>query len=88
MKGLISFKETAEFLGISLETLRQMKLRGDIVFSKIGGQWKISEYDLMEYYEKHKQKPVIIERTKKKKMYFKEEIKPIRYTKQGKPIYC
>jgi excisionase family DNA binding protein len=90
-KPLLSFKQAHEWLGVSAKTLQRRQQEGEITFSRIGGSWKISENDLRLYYEKQKQTIVPIEpapKTRRRKYITTEhKLVPIRYNKNGKPVY-
>ena len=92
MTKLLSMQEAAEFLNISIDTLRRIQKKGEIAFSLIGGNWKISQNDLFEYYEKNKRKPVQTageKATKKRKMVpvIQRGAKPIGYNRNGAPYW-
>ena len=52
---LYTLKEASEALGISPLTLRKWIIAGQIVGTKIGKQWRITETDLQNFIEKNRQ---------------------------------
>jgi len=53
-KQLMSIKGTAEFLDISISTLRRIILREEIPVVKIGRIYRIDRSDILEYIEKQR----------------------------------
>jgi excisionase family DNA binding protein len=52
---LYTLKEASEALGISPLTLRKWIIAGQIVGTKIGKQWRITETDLQDFINKNRQ---------------------------------
>ena len=52
---LYTLKEASEALGISPLTLRKWIIAGQIVGTKIGKQWRITETDLQDFISKNRQ---------------------------------
>ena len=52
---LYTLKEASEALGISPLTLRKWIIAGQIVGTKIGKQWRITESDLQDFINKNRQ---------------------------------
>ena len=52
---LYTLKEASEALGISPLTLRKWIIAGQIVGTKIGKQWRITESDLQDFISKNRQ---------------------------------
>ena len=85
---LMSMSEVAEYLGVSVDTVRRIHKRGELAFSLIGGNWKISLDDLIRYYESQKVLTQPSDGCKKKKVkLIRGEVKPIGYNKNGKPYW-
>ena len=52
---LYTLKEASEALGISPLTLRKWIIAGQIVGTKIGKQWRVTETDLQDFINKNRQ---------------------------------
>ena len=52
---LLTLKEASEALGISPLTLRKWIIAGQIVGTKIGKQWRVTEQDLQDFINKNRQ---------------------------------
>ena len=52
---LYTVKEASEALGISPLTLRKWIIAGQIVGTKIGKQWRVTEQDLQDFINKNRQ---------------------------------
>ena len=52
---LYTLKEASEALGISPLTLRKWIIAGQIVGTKIGKQWRVTEQDLQDFINKNRQ---------------------------------
>lgn len=54
---LLTEKEAADSLGVSIDTIQRMRKRGDIAFRKIGGRFKYTAEDLREYIDNQRVGP-------------------------------
>ena len=85
MEKLLNRKEVADILGISLSTICRLQKSGELVFAKIGGEYKLSQKDLQAYYEKRKTASVSIKNLKIENI--RPIVKPIGRNRQGIPLY-
>lgn len=81
---LLSIKETAQFFGISESKVRNLKNTGALPFSKIGGSYRISRTDLLNYYNNCKVGQKI---NSKLKTRAENQPIPINYNRKGMPLY-
>lgn len=45
--------EVAEMLSVSVESVRRFLKRGTLKGSKIGGQWRVTDEQIKEFYDKN-----------------------------------
>ncbi|MEK7309626.1 MAG: helix-turn-helix domain-containing protein [Planctomycetota bacterium] len=78
MPKLLTIKEVAEYLAVSIDTVRRLIHKGQLPASKVGGQWRIDK-DTLELYLK--KKASFVGDVAIHQLYFKEAVLGIYYDK-------
>lgn len=85
MEKLLNRKEVAGILGVSLSTICRLQKSGELVFAKIGGEYKLSHADLQAYYERRK--VAVIKVKSPTAVIMPPTVKPIGKNRKGLPLY-
>ena len=84
---MLTPKDVATMLKVSADTVKRLREQGKLNFKKIGGQWRITEDELLLCIDKMQEltEPVKQTRTRRKNVYH-NQIVPIKYV-NGRPHY-